>query len=339
MEKHRFYHLFFRSIYGSAFLTVLLLVGCQDQVLPPKVEIKFSQKVDQLSESEWIATGQYLFETKSLSPKRISCQSCHNPENYFQDGYEVAIVHNKKLIRNTPSLLNLNRHTSFFWDGRANTIREQLEGPLFSRAEMHSDPTFIHQALLTEPTLHQKAMRLDIADKEQAVEFVMYALEKYVLSITTKSTRFHDALAGLQSLTSQEQSGMEIFMDKAQCGRCHPPPHFTDNKFHDIGLVRRKTIFESYVDDGKDQFRLGPDYGRGNIVAGIENLFTFRTPSLINVEHTAPYMHDGAFNELEEIIDFYARKDSVLRKHPLTHHEKQDLLAFLKTLNATNYPY
>ena len=124
-------------------------------------------------------------------------------------------------------------------------------------------------------------------------------------------------------------------MGKAGCVKCHTPPHFTDNQFHDIGLPRRNTIFESYTRDGKDVFRLGPDFGRGNIVAGQESLFTFRTPSLLNVAQTAPYMHDGTFRELEEVLDFYGRTDSILQQNPLNRSEKKDLIAFLHTLNDT----
>ncbi len=323
--------------YGIIVLIAMLLFGCKKPIMQSGSEANFSQKTSLLSEQEWIKAGKHLFEINSISPKKISCSSCHEPANYFQDGYDVAIVHNQKLIRNTPTLLNLNRYTSFFWDGRASSIRKQLEGPLFSRAEMNSDPAYIFQAIKKDGLLEQTMNRLSVSDENQAVEFVMYALEKYILSITTEKTKFHTFLDGQHSLTSQEEAGYEIFLHKAKCGRCHPPPHFTDNQFHDIGLVRRKTIFESYRDDRDVKYRLGHDFGRGNIVEGVDNLFAFRTPSLINVALTAPYMHDGIFDELEEIVDFYSRKDSILIKHPLTINDKQNLLAFLRTLNDKSY--
>ena len=323
--------------YGIILMISIQLFGCKKQIKHPKTVTNFSQKTDLLTTEEWINTGQHLFESRSLSPKKVACNSCHAPETYFQDGYDVAIVHNKKLIRNTPTLLNINRYATFFWDGRASSIRKQLEGPLFSRAEMNSDPAYIYQALKKDSLLEKTINQIVLEDENQAVEFVMYALEKYIYSITTKSTKFHTFLDGQQALSKQEEAGYEIFLHKANCGRCHPPPDFTDNQYHDIGLVRRKTIFESYRDKREVKYRLGPDFGRGNIVEGKANLFAFRTPSLINAALTAPYMHDGIFDELEEVIDFYSRKDSILIQQPLSSNEKQYLLAFLKTLNDEKY--
>ncbi|MFK8102974.1 MAG: cytochrome-c peroxidase [Saprospiraceae bacterium] len=337
MSKYSIFYFLGCCICGSLLLISIQFISCEKQIETVEVLTDFSGKRNRLTAQEWRNTGQLLFESRSLSPKKVSCQSCHAPKTYFQDGYEVAIVYNKKLTRNTPTLLNVNRYTSFFWDGRVNSIRKQLEGPLFSRAEMESNPALLYQVITTDSLFEKAVKQVGVTDKSQAVEFVMYALEQYLFSITTKRTKFHDFLNGEQTLSKQEAAGYEIFLNKAKCGRCHPAPDFTDNKYHDIGLPRRKTIFESYKEKGKVRYRLGSDFGRGNIVIGSENLFAFRTPSLINAVLTAPYMHDGAFNELEEVIDFYARRDSVLLQAPLSSTEKKQLLAFLKTLNDEKY--
>ena len=337
MDKYPVYYLIRCCIHGIILLISIQLCSCEKPIEAPKSVTNFAQKINLLETEEWIKTGQLLFESVALSPKKIACKSCHESDTYFQDGYEVAIAHNKKLTRNTPTLLNINRYTSFFWDGRASSIREQLEGPLFSRAEMNSNPGLIYQVLKQDPLFEKIVDRIDLVDEDQAVEFVMYALEQFIFSISTKHTKFHNFLNGQEVLTTQEEAGYEVFLHKAQCARCHPSPNFTDNQFHDIGLVRRKTIFESYRDQQEVKYRLGPDFGRGNIVKGNANLFTFRTPSLINVALTAPYMHNGTFHELEEIIDFYSRKDSILIQQPLSTNEKQNLLAFLKTLTDENY--
>ncbi|MEO1629067.1 MAG: cytochrome c peroxidase [Bacteroidota bacterium] len=309
------------------------LVACQQ----PAPKFDFDQQKEMISASGWVDIGAHAFESEDLSPKKISCASCHSPDQHFQDGYELAIIHNKKLIRNTPSLLNVNRYDHFFWDGRATSLQQQLEGPLFARAEMDSSPEYLLEAIGQDSTLGHHFAQLQLSSPTHAADFIKYALEEYIHSITTKQTRFHLHQQGKARLTEAEQKGQEVFLEKAQCGRCHAPPHFTDKGFHDIGLLRRNTIFETYNHKGRNRYRLGPDYGRGNIVSGMENLFAFRTPSLINVTLTAPYMHDGRFEELEEVIDFYARTDSVLLEQPLSREEKQQLMLFLKTLQDVKY--
>lgn len=170
----------------------------------------------------------------------------------------------------------------------------------------------------------------------------MKAIEKFVISVSTRESRFSLYLEDKSILTKEEISGFELFVGKAKCAVCHSPPEFTDNSFHDNGLFRRRLILQTRANpDIQDRFELGFDYGRGNIESGTAHLFKFRTPSLYNIALTAPYMHDGSFRTLEEVIDFYNRGGKNREKHIeplfLKENEKAFLIKFLKTLTDIRY--
>jgi cytochrome c peroxidase len=175
----------------------------------------------------------------------------------------------------------------------------------------------------------------------EARKFVLGALERYMLSIATRRTRYDDHLAGNGTLSAAELRGLRLFNGKAQCASCHPAPDFTDNIYHDNGLYRQRSIVESYSEEGSIKTRLGMDYGRGNVAAGRDNLHRFRTPSLYNAALTAPYMHNGSLPTLEAVLDFYDRggdgPDAGNNMLDLTREEKRDLIAFLNTLTDVRY--
>ena len=289
-----------------------------------------------------VEAGRLLFHAQELSKDgELACGTCHIPAQHFQDGYQTGLARFRKLIRNTPTLLNVNRYRSFFWDGRATTLHDQITEPLIkSQVEMMSNDSIMASYVRSVGLLDSTARRLGYAEQD-AREFVIGALERYLLSIATERTRYHDHLAGTAKLTAAELRGLRLFNGKAQCGTCHPAPDFTDNLYQDNALSRQRSIVESYREQGVVKTRLGMDYGRGNIVAGKRDLFRFRTPSLYNVELTAPYMHNGSLATLEAVIDFYDRggDEPLAGAKPLdlTKAEKRDLIAFLKTLTDIRY--
>ncbi len=288
--------------------------------------------------------GRVLFYAEELSNDgTLSCASCHIPSAHFQDGYQVGLARTRRLIRNTPTLLNANRYESFFWDGRATTLHAQIEEPLFkSKVEMESNDSIMAAYIRSTSMLDSTIRLLGYGNGDgDARKFVVGALAQYVLSLCTEHTRYDAYRAGTGELTGAELRGLHLFNGKAQCASCHPAPNFTDNLYHDNGLYRQRSIVESYTEKGTTRLRLGMDYGRGNIVSGLESLFRFRTPSLYNVELTSPYMHNGTVPTLEAVVDFYARggdgPDASEKALDLSREEKHDLVAFLKTLTDVRY--
>lgn len=291
---------------------------------------------NETSNNSLLDAGEILFASSSISEDNaVSCASCHSPQNFFQDGLERAFVRGLFQKRNTPTLLNINRYDNFFWDGRATNLAEQIRGPLFSRTELNSNPQIISRAIQETPQLKNL---FDTSGKSSE-EFVVEALTYYIESLTTQQTKYSQYKVGSQKLSNSELRGLEIFSGKAGCAECHMPPNFTDSEFHDSGLFRRKIIFET-VHTGEAVYeQLGTDRGRGDVVGGKENLYTFRTPSLYNVFLTAPYMHDGSLPTLDAVIDFYNRGGDIGKgqKLGLSEQEKEDLVSFLNTLTDIRY--
>lgn len=250
-----------------------------------------------------VRLGEILFSEAALSRDgRVSCASCHSSSNFYVDGYERALARTRELIRNTPTILNVNFYTSYFWDGRALSLEEQIREPLFAKHELGSDSQRMVEAL---------ARLLPLAARkrpDEAESFVVQSIAAYLRQNATTETKFSRFRAGTERLSDREEEGFSLFK-KYGCSSCHSEPHFTDNKFHDNGLFKRKIVLETTVDrNGHTIFALGHDYGRGNIASGPEQLFRFRTPSLMNVMRTAPYMHDGSFRDIDEVLLFYARR-------------------------------
>lgn len=289
-----------------------------------------------------VNAGRILFLAQELSSDgEVACATCHIPSRQYQDGHQTGVARFRKLLRNTPTLLNVNRYRSFFWDGRAATLHEQIMEPLLkSQVEMMSTDSIMRAFIRSMGFLDSTARRLGYGE-QNARKFVMDALERYTFSIATQRTRYHDHREGRVKLTAQEMRGLRLFNGRARCATCHPAPDFTDNLYWDTGLFRQRSIVDSYAEDGIIKARMEMDYGRGTIVPGKKHLFSFRTPSLYNVELTAPYMHNGSLPTLESVIDFYDRggDEPLAGAKPLnlTRREKQDLIAFMKTLTDVRF--
>ncbi|GGJ57635.1 hypothetical protein GCM10008938_49660 [Deinococcus roseus] len=240
------------------------------------------------------------------------------------------------LRRNTPSLLNVGYYKSYFWDGRAATLYDQVEEPLFALHEMHSSPERIHRTLSHHPTLGKLYA---LTRKQQVVtsekDFTKKALAAHLWSI-----RSTDSYANHAIYTPSEQQGKKLFYGKAGCSSCHAGKALTDQQYHYTGLKKQAIVRQSNIVQGQETETFGHDHGRGDVVSGKQMLFAFRTPSLHNVSLTAPYMHDGSLKTLQEVIEFYDRggdeKGHLPRLH-LSQKEKQDLQAFLLLLLDPRY--
>jgi cytochrome c peroxidase len=333
LSKKTFYPLIgITLLFLSSFLLVRLMSkNNAASTIPQTMSIK-----NEIVNSSLLNAGKMLFESNRLSnDNSMSCASCHDPHNFFQDGIERAFARGLFQKRNTPTLLNTNRYDKFFWDGRATNLTEQIKGPLFNKTELSSNSQAISQAVQEIPNFRNFFYDSD----KSREEFVVEALAYYIKSLTTQQTKYSQYMAGVKNFSNSELRGLDLFSGKAGCQSCHTAPDFTDNKFHDTGLFRRKIIFETVHIGEMVYEQLGTDRGRGDVVGGKENLYTFRTPSLYNVVLTAPYMHDGSLQTLEAVIDFYNRGGDIEkgRKLDLSEQEKDDLVAFLNTLTDIRY--
>jgi len=289
---------------------------------------------------ERIALGQKLFHDTALSRDgTLSCASCHLNENAFTDPRRFSIgVEGRTGTRNGMPLFNLAWKTSFFWDGRASSLREQALKPIQDHLEM--DETLENVVAKLEKTAKADFAR---AFDSNAItpERIGLALECFLLTLTSFDSKFDRSMQGKAQLTDEEKRGFELFMTEyeprmgqkgADCFHCHGGPLFSDHQFHNNGLSPIET-----------------DTGRERVTQDERDLYKFSTPSLRNIALTAPYMHDGRFETLEEVIEHYDHNlrrgptlDPNLAKHPstgirLSSEDKKALIAFLKTLTDEKY--
>jgi cytochrome c peroxidase len=260
-----------------------------------------------------IETGRKLFSDTALSADRtVSCATCHQPDRAFTDGRILARgIHGRDGTRNTPSLVNAGYGRSFFWDGRAGSLEEQVVGPMLNPDEMGLDAKTVEARTgMTMP---------DVAS----------ALASYVRTIRSIESRYDWFQSGqTQMLTGDERVGFEIFRGRGQCLTCHGGPDLTDGRFHNTGAGSTNS---RHVDEGRFAVT-GDDRDRG----------AFKTPTLRDIALTAPYMHDGSLATLEDVVAFYNNGgrsnpalDSEVRPLRLTASEKRQLVAFLQALSGT----
>src|SRR5262245_58430725 len=279
---------------------------------------------------EKVALGAQLFADPRLSGNgRRSCASCHRPERNFTDGRPRAVaLSGVPLRRITPALWNLAWSKHLFWDGRAPTVEAQVQMPIEEAQEMGGTwPQILHR--LGEDADLVVRFRAAFPDKPHVTQAtIAKALAAYVPSLVSLPTRFDAWVEGdTGALNAAEQRGFQLFIGKAGCILCHVGWRFTDDRFHDIGLR-------------------GSDAGRGAVPGGTPGLVAFRTPSLRELSHTAPYMHDGSLATLETVVAHYAggfaRRPSIAtnmnRDLRLSPAERADLVAFLRTLSSDKGP-
>ncbi len=276
-----------------------------------------------------IELGKKLFFDTRLSLDRASsCATCHAPEKAFTDGLPRSKGFQGALLpRNSPTVLNAAYNTAQFWDGRAATLDEQCKGPLLAVAEMNMlDEKHLVDRLNSIPGYRQDFQA--VFNQGPSLDNVAHAVAAFERTLVTPQSRFDRYASGDKSaLTEQEKRGLIVFIGKGTCSECHNGPNFTDNKYHNLGLVPAHGAPE--------------DAGRYSISKKEEDRNAFKTPGLRNVALTAPYMHDGSSATLEEVIDLYDRgggegpnKSKLIYKLNLTAQDKADLLAFLKTLTG-----
>lgn len=279
--------------------------------------------------------GEVLFfERKLSSDGSISCASCHIPAFAFADTAAVSVgVHGRLGTRNTPSCANMTDRPYFFYDGRAATLEEQVKFPIENKDEMGLPIAKAVKRLRSDSRYVQWFRKIyGSAPTVLALESAIASFEKTLETATTPFDRYMVS-EDRTLLTAAALRGRELFMVKAKCFECHFTPDFTGDEFRNIGLF-----------DGR-QFN---DSGRMLISRKPADLGSFKVPGLRNVAVTAPYMHNGMFATLREVIEYYddpckiitdpINRDTLLQQPlHLTAQEKDDLETFLHTLTDDRF--
>ena len=286
---------------------------------------------------EGVALGARLFIDPILSKgERQSCAACHDPAKGFTDGSAVSVgVEGRSGTRSSMPLLNLAWKTSFFWDGRARTLREQVLQPITNPLEMAETLPSVLAKLTREPG-YPEAFRQAFGTAEITSERLARALEQFLLVQVSGDSKFDRALRGEATLSAVEARGFELFRTEfdptrglrgGDCFHCHGGSLFQSQRFGNNGLSIAFT-----------------DRGRGGVTGRAADEGLFAVPSLRNVALTAPYMHDGRFQTLEEAVGHYCTGvrpsptlDANLAKHPdgglgLDVEDQRALVTFLRTL-------
>ncbi len=290
-----------------------------------------------------IRLGRELFNEPLLSKSNAqSCSSCHDRNRAFSDDVRFSVgavgIPGK---RNSMPLFNLAWHNEFFWDGRVATLREQALHPITDPTEMAETMDNVLEKLGKDeeyPQLFQAAF----GDPRISGERIGLAIEQFLLTLISQNSKFDQAARGEVNLTDQERRGLELFVTEhdpvqgkfgADCFHCHGGNLFVSKPFANNGL---DSVFTG-------------DGGLGAITGNSGDIGKFKVPSLRNIEVTGPYMHDGRFATLEEVVEHYnsgvKRSDTLdpnLAKHPatglnLSSEDKEALVAFLKTLTDDKF--
>ena len=297
---------------------------------------------------ERVQLGKKLFYDPILSAtKNRSCATCHKPELAFADGLKTALSvdGHTYLKRNTPTLLNSAFQTRQFFDSRTSVLENQLSDVVHNQEEMKGS---LRQSVtdLQNDSIYGNLFKTAYPNDETPVsEYnIANSISNFTRSLVALNSPFDQYMRGDSSImSSTEIRGFNLFMGKAKCATCHfiplfnglVPPEFTETESEVLGVP---------INKNKTNTRLDPDLGKFNFTKAIIHKHSFKTPTLRNIELTAPYMHNGVYSTLEEVMDFYnkgggsglkiAPENQTLPADPLklTKKEINEVIAFLKAL-------
>ena len=298
--------------------------GFPDMIIPP----------DNPLTTEGVELGEILFNDPILSADNsLSCAGCHMQNNSFTNTTQYSTgIDNIEGFRNASALINLGWNTSFNWDGSINTLEEQAFEPVTNPIEMHDTWANVENKLNNDTTylnLFKKAFNINYIDSNHVVK----AIAQYERTLISVNSKYDKWIRQETQLTPSELNGYVIFnSEKGDCFHCHGTEMFMDNLFHNNGL-------------DSENFS---DLGLFNITENPLDIAKFKTPTLRNIEFSAPYMHDGRFSTLEEVVEHYnsggnysSTVDPLMKKIgvglQLTNSEKQDLINFLKALSDYDF--
>ncbi|MDG2128366.1 MAG: cytochrome c peroxidase [Fuerstiella sp.] len=281
--------------------------------------------------------GKLLYFDKRLSSDgTVSCASCHGVKHGFTDGAPVSTgINGQQGGRSAPTVINRGYSTAQFWDGRAPSLEAQAIGPIANPIEMtnEKDPDRAHQTCIDR--LHnvpeyRARFKKAYGDANFTIEHVGKAIatfERTVLSGNAPYDRFKNGAKDAMSASAIR--GKDIFFNKTACDSCHLGFNFTDGSYANIGIGMNQP---------------SPDLGRYAVSKREEDKGAFKTPTLREIQHTGPYMHDGSLKTLEDVVEHYDKGgianpylDERLKPLKLSEQDKQDLVEFMKSLSGEGW--
>jgi len=305
-----------------------------DNIISPLIPIDNPQTV------EGVALGKKLFFDKILSANGTqACASCHSPQNAFTDNTPTSDgIDGIFGTRNSMPLFNLawNYGERFNWNGKALSLERQALEPVENPIELHSNWDNVVDRLQNHPE-YPELFRLAFTTSTITKALTTKAIAQFERTLISANSKFDKYSLGEATLTPQELNGLDIFLreDKGDCFHCHGNPNnplWTDNDFHNNGL---DSSFS--------------DLGLGEVTGDPNDNGKFKSPSLRNLAFSAPYMHDGRFNTLDEVINHYSEGlqnsstiDPLMKQIAqggvqLSQQDKADLKAFLLTLSDYSF--
>ncbi|MCR4318727.1 MAG: cytochrome-c peroxidase [Candidatus Brocadiaceae bacterium] len=276
-----------------------------------------------------VELGRKLYFDPRLSGNNwISCATCHNPVLGFADGLPRMLggPASKEGGRNSPTIINSAYNELQFWDGRAATLEEQALGPIQNPNEMFETLDNVVRKLSGIPE-YVNAFK-EVFGTGITADGIARAIAAFERTIVFANSPFDKYMLGDEHAMSESaKRGMNLFNGKAECIKCHNGPNFTDNKFHNIGVPAEVPLKE--------------DLGRYNVTKKDSDKGAFKTPTLRNITDTAPYMHNGFFPTLFEVVQFYnggggrsENKSPDIHGLHLTGEEVNNLIEFMKALTG-----
>ena len=339
------------------FITLIIaFTSCDNEEPIPKDDTPYELSFGDLPEPtlpadnpltiQGVELGKMLFYEQTLSKDGTqSCATCHQQEDGFSDKRKFSIgVENLPGTRQAMSIFNMAWHTNdFFWDGRASSLREQSLKPIQDPLEMNETLDNVIEKLSNNEQYRDQFSRA-FGSPEVTAEKMSLAMEQFMLSIVSFNSKYDEYLAGNVQLSSSEERGRKLFFEEynpffpdqsgADCAHCHSGRNFENDQYMNNGLDTDADI---------------TDIGREEVTQDPNDKAKFKVTTLRNIELTAPYMHDGRFQTLEEVIEHYnsgiktsATADPTVMNTQstglmLTTQDKQDLLNFLKTLTDDTF--
>ncbi len=280
-----------------------------------------------------ISLGKQLYFDGRLSKNNaISCAFCHNPLTGFADPNQTSAgVGGLRGGRQSPTVYNTAFNPFQFWDGRAGSLEEQAIGPIHNPVEMAETHESVVPKIAKIKGYKEEFQKVfGTGVSLQGIAETIAAYERTIISTNSAFDKF--VLGDPKAMGEDAQRGMDVFKGKGRCILCHNDSNFTDNQFHNLGVPQVGPMEE--------------DLGRYYVTLRERDKGAFKTPTLRSITESAPYMHDGAFKTLEEVVDFFdkggkanSQLSPLMKPLGLTPQEKTDLIAFMKALTGEPIPF
>jgi len=295
--------------------------------------------------AEKIELGKKLFFDRRLSGDgTMNCATCHDPEKGFSDGLDISLSYpTTRNWRNSPTLINVGFQKFLFHDGRSQTLEEQALFPMMSAFEMNRNLDYLEEVIRAVPEYSLSFKK--VFDGEVTRVRIAMALAAFERTLVSKNAPLDRHLQGdAAALSDDAKKGLVVFMVKGKCGECHSGVSLSDDRFHALNVpenpehltdarITATRRFVAKLNHFDDYRTLSEDLGRYLITKDKKDWKAFKTPTLREIAKTGPYMHNGIFATLEEVIDFIdkggGKGNEALKPLGLSAAEKGFLKTFL----------